>query len=45
MVSPKTELAKRMLQELRLAGHDERTLEAYLRAVRQLAAHLASLEK
>jgi hypothetical protein len=28
-----------MLQDLQLAGHGERTQEAYLRAVRQLAAH------
>ena len=32
-------LAQRMLQDMQLAGHGERTQEAYLRAVRQLAAH------
>jgi site-specific recombinase XerD len=32
-------LAQRMLQDLQLAGHGERTQEAYLRAVRQLAAY------
>lgn len=34
----RTPLAKRMLEELQLAGHAERTREAYLRAVSQLAA-------
>src|SRR5262245_7883196 len=35
----KSRLARRMLQDLQLAGHGERTQEAYLRAVRQLAAY------
>jgi integrase/recombinase XerD len=34
-----TELRKRMRQDLQLAGLSERTQEAYLRAVRQLAGH------
>jgi integrase/recombinase XerD len=34
-----TELRRRMHQDLQLAGLSERTQEAYLRAVRQLAAH------
>jgi hypothetical protein len=34
-----TALRQRMLQDLRLAGLSERTQEAYLRAVRQLADH------
>jgi integrase/recombinase XerD len=34
-----SELRKRMQQDLQLAGLSERTQEAYLRAVRQLAAH------
>jgi hypothetical protein len=34
-----TELRKRMLQYLQLAGLSERTQEAYLRTVRQLANH------
>ena len=34
-----TELRKRMHQDLQLAGLSERTQEAYLRAVRQLADH------
>lgn len=32
-------LAQRLLQDLQLAGRGERTQEAYLRAVRQLAAY------
>lgn len=35
----KSKLAQRMLQDLQLAGHGERTQEAYLRAVRQLAEY------
>jgi Putative transposase len=35
-----TELRKRMLQDLQLAGLSERTQEAYLRSVRQLANHV-----
>jgi site-specific recombinase XerD len=35
----KTALRQRMLQDLQLAGLSERTQEAYLRAVRQLADH------
>jgi site-specific recombinase XerD len=38
-VRPTSELRRRMLQDLQLAGLSERTHEAYLRAVRQLAAH------
>ena len=34
-----TTLRQRMLQDLQLAGLSERTQEAYLRAVRQLADH------
>jgi hypothetical protein len=34
-----TMLRQRMHQDLQLAGRSERTQEAYLRAVRQLAAH------
>jgi integrase/recombinase XerD len=34
-----TALRQRMLQDLQLAGLSERTQEAYLRAVRQLADH------
>src|SRR4051812_3380441 len=34
-----TALRERMRQELQLAGLSERTQEAYLRAVRQLATH------
>lgn len=34
-----SDLRRRMLQDLQLAGLSERTHEAYLRAVRQLAAH------
>jgi hypothetical protein len=34
-----TELRNRMHQDLQLAGLSERTQEAYLRAVRQLADH------
>jgi hypothetical protein len=34
-----TELRKRMLEDMQLAGHTQGTQEAYLRAVRQLAAH------
>jgi integrase/recombinase XerD len=34
-----TALRQRMLQDLQLAGLSERTQEAYLRAVRQLASH------
>jgi hypothetical protein len=34
-----TPLRERMRQELQLAGLGERTQEAYLRAVRQLATH------
>jgi integrase/recombinase XerD len=36
---PTTALRQRMLQDLQLAGLRERTQEAYLRAVRQLADH------
>ena len=36
MVTP---LRQQMQQDLQLAGLSERTQEAYLRAVRQLAAH------
>jgi integrase/recombinase XerD len=36
---PTTPLRQRMLQDLQLAGLSERTQEAYLRAVRQLAGH------
>lgn len=36
---PTTALRQRMLQDLQLAGLSERTQEAYLRAVRQLADH------
>jgi len=38
-LGPTTALRQRMLQDLQLAGLSERTLEAYLRAVRQLAEH------
>lgn len=34
-----TELRQRMLEDLRLRGLAPRTQEAYVRAVRQLAAH------
>jgi integrase/recombinase XerD len=34
-----TELRKRMIECLQLRGLSERTQEAYVRAVRQLAAH------
>ena len=34
-----TELRKRMIESLQLRGLSERTQEAYLRAVRQLAEH------
>jgi site-specific recombinase XerD len=34
-----TELQKRMIQDLQLRGLSERTQEAYVRAVRQLAQH------
>jgi integrase/recombinase XerD len=34
-----TELRKRMIECLQLRGFSERTQEAYLRAVRQLAQH------
>lgn len=34
-----TPLRERMLQDLQLAGLSERTQEAYMRAVRQLADH------
>jgi hypothetical protein len=34
-----TSLRQRMLQDLQIAGLSERTQEAYLRAVRQLADH------
>src|SRR5436190_23820267 len=34
-----TALRRRMLQDLQLAGLSERTQEAYLRSVRQLADH------
>ena len=34
-----TELRKRMIESLQLRGMSERTQEAYLRAVRQLAQH------
>lgn len=34
-----TELRKRMIECLQLRGFSERTQEAYLRAVRQLAEH------
>ena len=37
MITTRTKLAQRMLQDLQLLGHGERTQEAYLRAVRQLA--------
>jgi integrase/recombinase XerD len=37
-----TSLRQRMLQDLQLAGLSERTQEAYLRAVRQLADHFHS---
>src|SRR5215217_4658372 len=37
-----TVLRQRMHQDLRLAGLSERTQEAYLRAVRQLADHFHS---
>jgi integrase/recombinase XerD len=36
---PSTPLRQRMLQDLQLAGLSERTREAYLRSVRQLADH------
>lgn len=32
-------LRQRMLQDLQLAGLSERTQEAYIRTVRQMAAH------
>jgi hypothetical protein len=32
-------LRKRMIDDLKLAGHAERTQEAYVRAVWQLAVH------
>ena len=38
-VTKTTALRERMLQDLQLAGLSERTQEAYLRAVRKLAAH------
>jgi len=34
-----TELRKRMIECLQLQGYSERTQEAYVRAVRQLAEH------
>ena len=34
-----TELRKRMIESLQLRGMSERTQEAYVRAVRQLAQH------
>jgi integrase/recombinase XerD len=34
-----TELRKRMIEDLQLRGMSERTIEAYVRAVRQLAEH------
>jgi len=34
-----TELRKRMIESLQLRGLSERTQEAYVRAVRQLADH------
>ena len=37
MITTRSKLAQRMLQDLQLHGHGERTQEAYLRAVRQLA--------
>ena len=36
---PTTALRQRMIQDLQLAGRSERTQEAYVRAVRKLAAH------
>jgi hypothetical protein len=35
-----TELRERMRQDLQLAGLSERTQDAYIRSVRQLADHL-----
>ncbi len=34
-----TELRKRMIEDMELAGHSQGTQEAYVRVVRQLAAH------
>ena len=34
-----TELRKRMIEDMQLAGLSQGTLEAYVRSVRQLAAH------
>jgi hypothetical protein len=34
-----TELRKRMIEDMRLAGHSQGTQDAYIRVVRQLAAH------
>ena len=34
-----TPLRKRMIEDMQLRGFSERTQEAYVRAVRQLAAH------
>jgi integrase/recombinase XerD len=39
MLTTRTELAKRMLADLQLAGMGTRTQEAYLRSVRKLAEH------
>lgn len=36
---PRTELQRRMIEDLQLAGLSERTQEMYVRAVRQLAEH------
>src|SRR5919108_2643043 len=36
---PVTELRRRMIEDLQLAGMSERTQEMYVRAVRQLAQH------
>jgi len=36
---PATELRRRMIEDLQLAGMSERTQEMYIRAVRQLAEH------
>ncbi len=36
---PVTDLRRRMIEDLQLAGMSERTQEMYIRAVRQLAEH------
>ena len=39
-----TDLQKRMIETLQLRGMSERTQEAYVRAVRQLASIITSLQ-